>query len=95
MHISAARLGAATALATNEKSTAVPPGLARRGLTLPPGITKKLESGGALPEGIAKRFPAPVTPALSETASDTPTGATQELSISVEFTSSVSLNITV
>ena len=92
MHISAARLAAAPALATNEKSTAVPPGPARRGLTLPPGITKKLESGGALPDGIAKRFPAPATPTPSVTASDTPTG---EISISLEFTSSVSLNITV
>jgi hypothetical protein len=44
------------------KSKVVPPGLARRGLDLPPGIAKKLEAGGTAPAGIAKRFPAAAVP---------------------------------
>jgi hypothetical protein len=43
------------------KSQVVPPGLAKRGLDLPPGIAKKQAAEGtgwAAPAGIAKRFPA-------------------------------------
>ena len=40
------------------KSKIVTPGLADRGLSLPPGIAAKLEGGGTAPAGIAKRFPA-------------------------------------
>ena len=73
----------------------MPPGLARRGLTLPPGISKKLESGGALPEGIAKRFPPVVTPSPAETARDMPAPGNEQLSLSLDITVSVSLNVTV
>jgi hypothetical protein len=92
VHISA-RFAAATPLFANDK--AVPPGLTRRGLTLPPGISKKLESGGALPEGIAKRFPPVVTPTPSETAPEMPAPGGAQLSLSLDITVSVSLNITV
>ena len=44
------------------KSAVVPPGLARRDLELPPGIAKKLDDGGVVPAGIAKRFPAATLP---------------------------------
>lgn len=46
------------------KSQETPPGLAKRDLELPPGIARKLEAGGELPAGIAKRFP--IAPPTSE-----------------------------
>jgi hypothetical protein len=58
MHISSAVPVAASQLSSSGKSKAVPPGLAGRGLSLPPGIAKKLEAGGIAPAGIARRFPA-------------------------------------
>jgi hypothetical protein len=57
------------------KSQAVPPGLANRGLDLPPGIAKKLAAGGSVPPGIAKRFPA-ATAQTSETTGTQTGGAT-------------------
>jgi len=58
MHISSNLSAAAPQLSSTGKSEVVPPGLAKRGLDLPPGIAKKLEAGGTAPAGIAKRFPA-------------------------------------
>ncbi len=58
MHISSAVPVTASQLSSSGKSKVVPPGLAGRGLDLPPGIAKKLEAGGIAPAGIAKRFPA-------------------------------------
>src|SRR5712691_865946 len=85
MDISATRPPVTTPLPSPGKSKDVPPGLARRGLGLPPGIAKKLENGGTAPAGIAKRSPAatpkpgptptPETPPTSETtAGTTPAG---------------------
>ena len=69
MHISSIGSAAPAQLTSPGKSKAVPPGLARRELDLPPGITKKLEAGGTMPPGIAKRFPSatvqPVDPQSS------------------------------
>jgi hypothetical protein len=61
-------VGAAHIPVSAGKSKGVPPGLQRRELDLPPGITKKLEAEGTAPRGIVSRFPAPVAP--SETASE-------------------------
>jgi hypothetical protein len=94
MHITATRAVVPTLRPSNETSTAVPPGLARRDLPLPPGINKKLESGGALPEGILKRFSAVATPTFSEAAPEVSTAARAELSLSLDITV-FSLNITV
>ena len=57
MHISTVGSPAPAQLPSSGKSKAVPPGLARRELGLPPGIAKKLGAGGTTPPGIAKRFP--------------------------------------
>ena len=57
MHVSSIGSGAPAQPTSPGKSKAVPPGLARRELDLPPGIAKKLEAGGTMPPGIAKRFP--------------------------------------
>ena len=58
MHIPNTRQTVSTQASSTGKSADVPPGLARRGLGLPPGIAKKLDDGGLAPAGIAKRFPA-------------------------------------
>jgi hypothetical protein len=58
MHISNNLPAAAPQLSSAGKSEVVAPGLERRGLNLPPGIAKKLETGGTAPAGIATRFPA-------------------------------------
>jgi hypothetical protein len=63
MHISGAGAAVTAQPHSNNKSADVPPGLSRRGLDLPPGIAKKIEAGGAAPDGIAKRFPAAAPPA--------------------------------
>ena len=69
MHVSSIGSGAPAQPTSPGKSKAVPPGLARRELDLPPGIAKKLEAGGTMPPGIAKRFPSatvqPVDPQSS------------------------------
>ena len=70
MHISGSRSAIATQPVTLGKSTEVPPGLARRGLDLPPGIAKKLDDGGVTPAGIAKRFSAPTPVTTVEDASE-------------------------
>jgi len=57
MHISSTAI-AIPAQQSSGKSKAIPPGLANRRLSLPPGIAKKLAAGGIPPAGIAKRFPA-------------------------------------
>jgi len=93
MHISAAGTAVAKPLSSSEKSAEVPPGLARRGLILPPGITKKIEAGGTLPEGIGKRFSAAVTPTSLETAPDISTSASETMSVSLSV--AISLDITV
>ena len=56
-------------------SNAVPPGLARRGFDLPPGIAKKLDNGGEVPPGIAQRFPAATPPASDSSVTGTSTDA--------------------
>jgi hypothetical protein len=80
MHISNALPVAAPQLSSSGKSKVVPPGLAGRGLNLPPGITKKLEAGGIEPKGIARRFPPAIvqdgTP-TSETTGTEPGDAAQ------------------
>jgi hypothetical protein len=93
MHI-AARSAVPTQPPSTGKFTEVPPGLARRGLALPPGISKKLESSDAyaVPEGIAKRFLAQATPPTPENTQDVSTPSGDELSIGV---TAVSLDITV
>jgi hypothetical protein len=58
MHISSTALATESSPSSPGKSMVVPPGLANRGLDLPPGIAKKLAAGGTAPPGIAKRFPA-------------------------------------
>jgi hypothetical protein len=58
MHISCNLSATAPQLSSTGKSEVVPPGLAKRGLDLPPGIAKKLDAGVTAPAGIAKRFPA-------------------------------------
>jgi hypothetical protein len=62
-------------LQSSGMSNVVPPGLARRGLDLPPGIAKK-QSGGELPPGIAQRFPAATAPisdsSVTEMSADVP-----------------------
>jgi hypothetical protein len=55
MHIFSIGSAAPAPLTSPGKAKAVPPGLARRELDLPPGIAKKLD--GTIPPGIAKRFP--------------------------------------
>ena len=82
MHISSIGSAAPAQLTSPGKSKAVPPGLARRELDLPPGIAKKLEAGGTMPPGIAKRFPSgtvqPVDPQSSpETSPASETVAAQ------------------
>jgi len=65
MRVSSGVAPLAAKLTSQGMSKATPAGLARRDLELPPGIAKKLENGGVLPPGIARRFPAaaePVTP---------------------------------
>jgi hypothetical protein len=74
MHISSAVPVAPSQPSSPGKSKVVPPGLAGRGLNLPPGIAKKLEAGGIAPPGIAKRFPA-ATVQVGTPISDT-TGTT-------------------
>ena len=54
-------------------SDLVPPGLARRGLDLPPGIAKKLQNSGEVPPGIAQRFPAATAPTLDSSVTGTST----------------------
>jgi hypothetical protein len=58
MQITSAAPTTSSQLPSTSKSKVVPPGLANRGLDLPPGIAKKLEAGGTAPAGITKRFPA-------------------------------------
>jgi hypothetical protein len=58
MQITSAAPTISSQLPSTSKSKVVPPGLANRGLDLPPGIAKKLEAGGTASAGIAKRFPA-------------------------------------
>jgi len=58
MHISSVVPVTPSQLSSSGKSKVVPPGLAGRGLNLPPGIAKKLKAGGIAPAGIATRFPA-------------------------------------
>jgi len=72
MHISATKAAVATPPSSPGKSAVVPPGLARRDLDRPPGITKKMEDGGVASAGIARRFPAAAPPpeALVEPSSD-------------------------
>jgi hypothetical protein len=62
MHISATKAAVATPPSSPGKSAVVPPGLARRDLDRPPGITKKMEDGGVAPAGVARRFPAAAPP---------------------------------
>ena len=57
MHISSVRQPLTPEPSLTDASKAVPPGLARRHLDLPPGIAKKLEAGASIPRGIAQRFP--------------------------------------
>ncbi len=42
--------------ATKSKAKGLPPGLAKRGGNLPPGLQKKLERDGQLPPGLQKRL---------------------------------------
>lgn len=64
------------------KSQETPAGLAKRDLELPPGIARKLENGGEVPAGIAKRFP--VTAPTSEPApAPVEQGATPEGGIDI------------
>lgn len=74
---------------TPGKSRELPPGLARRELELPPGIAKKVDNGGALPTGIARRFaaPAPVT----QLPPSAPATGTAPASTSVEPTADAAL----
>jgi hypothetical protein len=62
-------------LQSSGMSNVVPPGLARRGLDLPPGIAKKLQNGGELPPGIAQRFPAASAPTSDSGVTGTSTDA--------------------
>jgi hypothetical protein len=73
MHISSNLPATAPQLSSTGKSEVVPPGLERRGLNLPPGITKKLEAGGTAPAGIAKRFPAATVQVVAPTSDTTGT----------------------
>ena len=70
MHISSNLPATAPQLSSTGKSEVVPPGVTKRGLSLPPGIAKKLEAGGTAPAGIAKRFPA-ATVQVEAPSSDT------------------------
>ena len=73
MHISSTGPAAPAQILAPGSSKIVPPGLARRGLDLPPGIAKKLDAGGTAPAGIAKRFPAAtVQPGASVEPSSSP-----------------------
>ena len=82
MHISGAAAAIPKQLTSNEKSTSVPSGLARRDLSLPPGITKKIEAGGVIPKGIAMRFPTIPTVA-PQTSSEISSQAAEEQEPSV------------
>jgi hypothetical protein len=78
MHICSALPATAPQPSSSGKSKVVPPGLAGRGLNLPPGIAKKLEAGGIAPAGIAKRFPAATVQVgmpTSETTAPPPDGS--------------------
>ena len=77
MHISGTAAATPSQLPSSGKSKVVPPGLAGRGLDLPPGIAKKLAAGGIAPAGIAKRFPAATVQAgtPSETTGSDTSGA--------------------
>jgi len=67
MHISSVRPPLTPEPSLTDASKAVPPGLARRHLDLPPGIAKKLEAGASVPRGIAQRFPqASPAPAIGD-----------------------------
>jgi hypothetical protein len=73
MHISSTGPAAPVQIPAPGSSKVVPPGLARRGLDLPPGIAKKLDAGGTMPAGIARRFPAAtVQPGASVEPSSSP-----------------------
>ena len=62
MHISSIKQALPAQASSLGKSADVPPGLARRDPALPPGIAKKVDDGGVVPAGIAKRFPAAIVP---------------------------------
>jgi hypothetical protein len=68
MHISKTASAIPSQLPQSGKSKVVPPGLAGRGLDLPPGIARELEAGGVAPAGIAKRFPAATVQAGAPTS---------------------------
>jgi hypothetical protein len=73
--------GANAAAPLRGKSQAIPPGLERRGLSLPPGQADRSE-GKEVPAGVARRFPAPPPPPAPPAAETAPaeqaaaTGAT-------------------
>ena len=73
MHISSAVPAIPSQLPSSSKSKVVPPGLANRGLGLPPGIAKNLETGAIAPAGIAKRFPAATVQVGTSTSETTGT----------------------
>ncbi len=94
MRVSCGVAPLAAKLTSAGMSKATPPGLARRDLELPAGIAKKLEHGGALPPGIAKRFPAaaePVTPPTTEVIPTDPAGMPPVTDGSVPETSPLDL----
>jgi len=78
MHISSVGPALPPERSLRDTFKAVPPGLARRHLDLPPGIAKKLEAGASAPPGIAQRFsaasaaPTASDPVLDDTGDETP-----------------------
>jgi hypothetical protein len=92
MHISSTAPAIPAQQSSPGKSNAVPPGLANRNLSLPPGIAKKLAAGGIPPAGIAKRFPAAIeTPSPETGGSDTGSAAPITDGSSQDSTQSVDL----
>lgn len=88
MHISSAVAAIPSQLPSSSKSKVVPPGLADRGLSLPPGIAKRLAAGGIAPAGIAKRFPAATVQVGTPTPETTGTqagGSSQDSTTSVDI----------